>query len=165
MTREYKFCPQCGSRMQNKRIEGIDRKVCADQRCGFVFWNNPVPVVGIVVETTDGVLLAHNRSWPEGMFSIVTGFLEPGESPENAAIREVKEELDLTVHEITFLGNFPFARLNQLMIGFHARATGQVSLNEELDSFKFVRKEQLLGWTTRNRFEIEEWLINLRVEV
>jgi NAD+ diphosphatase len=123
-----------------------------------------VPVVGIVVETPDGILLAHNRSWPDGVFSIITGFLESGESPERAAIREVKEELDLDAHEVNFLGNFPFAKLNQLMIAFHVKALGDVVLNEELDMHKFVNKEQLLGWTTGNRFEIGEWLANLRVE-
>ena len=70
-----KYCPQCKADINIQVIDGEKRRACAVQ-CGFVFWDNPTPVVAVVVETPDGVVLAHNKLWPAGKYSIITGFLE-----------------------------------------------------------------------------------------
>jgi NAD+ diphosphatase len=158
-----KYCPQCAVELEPKVIEGQQRMVCASSSCDFVFWNNPVPVVAIVAETAEGVVVAHNRNWPQGIFSIISGFLECNESPREGAIRELKEELGLDPEEVTFLGNFSFYKMNQLMIVFHIKTSGEVKLNDELDAVKIVPKEKLIGWQRNQKFEIGEWLEKFKV--
>ena len=96
---EYQFCP----RDANKLVERADasheggrvRLACPDPECGFVHWNNPLPVVAAIVEYEGKILLARNAAWVEGMFALITGFLENGETPEEGIAREVLEETSL----------------------------------------------------------------------
>ncbi len=149
--------------MTPRLIDHRERLACNDLSCGFIYWNNPVPVVGMVVETEQGIVLAHNKLMPRGVFSIITGFLEANETPEYAAQRETKEELGLDATETHFLGVLPFARANQIVIAYHIKAHGEIKLNEELDAFKVVQKSELRGYARNNKFEIQEWLDHLNV--
>ncbi|HTF80640.1 MAG TPA: NUDIX domain-containing protein [Cytophagales bacterium] len=158
-----KYCTRCGHALIIKLIDQKERWCCADDSCGYIYWNNPIPVVAIVVETKDGIVLAHNKVMPLGVFSIITGFLEADESPEYAARRETLEELGLDVQEIDFLGIFPFARANQILIAYHVFAVGEVTLNEELDAFITIQRDALVGYTRNQQFEIQEWLDKLQV--
>jgi NADH pyrophosphatase NudC (nudix superfamily) len=119
--------------------------------------------VAIVVETEQGVVLAHNKLAPQGFFSVITGFLEADETPENAAQRETKEELGLDHVSTNFIGVFTFAMTNQILIAYHIIAKGDIQLNEELDEFKIVAKEDLFMWNTTSKFEVGEWLKRLNV--
>ena len=157
------YCTKCGKTLTKKIIDQKERLCCIDTSCGFIYWNNPIPVVGIVVETEDGIILAHNKLAPAGIFSIITGFLEADETPEIAAQRETKEELGLDAIETHFLGVFPFPKANQIVITYHIVATGQIELNEELDASKIVQKTDLLGYSKNNTFEVQEWLNKLNV--
>jgi NAD+ diphosphatase len=153
----------CTAELTPTVIDDRERLICS-KGCGFIHWNNPIPVVGIIVELKGQIVLAHNKTWPEGIYSIITGFFESGETPEHAAIRETKEELGLDVGEASFIGNFSFARLNQLMMVYHVVAfEGEIILNDELDSFKLFPKDELLGWDERQAFEVNRWLAELRV--
>jgi NADH pyrophosphatase NudC (nudix superfamily) len=80
--------------------------------CGYVHWDNPVPVVAAIVEHEGAVILARNKEWPEKMYGLVTGFLEKDEAPEEGVKREVKEELGLDASAAYFVGLYPFARRN-----------------------------------------------------
>jgi NAD+ diphosphatase len=153
-----KYCPKCSALLISKEFEQRTRLVCSSSSCDYVFWNNPVPVVAMIVETNEGIVLARSKHWPAGVFSVITGFLESGESPQEAAQRETKEELGLDTHEVNFIGVFPFHRLNQLMVAFHLKTTGTITLNDELDEFKIVAREQLLGYRETGKFEVERWL-------
>jgi NAD+ diphosphatase len=163
MYSKVKYCPQCSAELAVKMIEGIERKVCEADQCNYVFWNNPIPVVVIIPETTEGIILAHNRNWPPGIFSVISGFIEMQEDPERACERELNEELGLKATEINFIGNFMFRKMNQLLVAYHVRADGVIQLNHELDQIKIVQREQLWGWKRNNRFEVGEWLNNLKV--
>ena len=103
------------------------RRACPDDACGFVQWGNPVPAVGALVEHEGEIILARNRAWPEGWFALVTGYLEAREDPQAAVVREVKEELGLDVVETNLIGNYIFERKNEVMLCYHAVATGTVS--------------------------------------
>ncbi len=149
--------------MTPRLIDHRERLACNDSGCGFIYWNNPIPVVGMVVETEQGIVLAHNKLMPQGIFSIITGFLEANESPESAAQRETKEELGLDAVETHFLGILPFARANQIVIAYHIKASGKIQLNEELDAYKIVQKTELRGYSKSNKFEVQEWLDHLNV--
>lgn len=77
-----KYCPECASVLELKCVDGVERKACTSPECAFVHWNNPVPVVAALVQYHGEVVLARNSQWPEGMFSLVTGYLERNETPE-----------------------------------------------------------------------------------
>jgi len=160
---EMKFCPKCAKPLESKTIESRKRLCCTDSSCGYVFWNNPIPVVAMVVETTNGIVLAHNKLAPAGIYSVITGFLESLETPEEAAIRETKEELGLDAIRTNLIGIFPFAKTNQLLIAYHVFAQGQVVLNDELDDYKVVSKDVLHGWKETQQFEVAQWLKRLNV--
>src|SRR6185369_7666641 len=88
----------------------INRLACPDGACGYVYWGNPTPAVGALVEHEGEIILARNRLWPEGFFALVTGFLEAREDPRAAVVREVHEELGLDVTETHLIGNYIFER-------------------------------------------------------
>jgi NADH pyrophosphatase NudC (nudix superfamily) len=160
-----KFCPQCQSDISIQVIDGEQRRACSVQ-CGFVFWDNPTPVVAVVVETPEGIVLAHNKLWPPGKFSIITGFLERGETPEMCAIRETEEELGLKADHAEFIGfelfdgqGFNGQEFNQLIIGFHIYAEGDIQLDEnELDEYKIISLDKIKGWGSATGKILNRWL-------
>lgn len=157
------YCPKCKAELVKSVMDNKERLRCSDDSCGFVFWNNPLPVVAMVVETDQGILLAHNKFAPKGVYSVITGFLEADETTEAAAVRETLEELGLVAIATSLIGIYPFKKANQIVIAYHIQATGTVCLNDELDDFIIVKKEDLIGWTETGRFEVGEWLNRLRV--
>lgn len=131
------------------------RLACA---CGFVHWDNPVPVVAAIVEHEGAVILARNKDWPEKMFGLVTGFLEKYETPEDGVKREVKEELDLDALDACFVGLYPFARRNELIIAYHVPAAGTVRLNVELAAYRRIAPEKLRPWDFGTGLAVADWL-------
>jgi NADH pyrophosphatase NudC (nudix superfamily) len=77
------FCPQCGQPLHPVAVNGQPRQRCVAAGCGYVHWDNPVPVVAAIVELDGTIILARNKSWPEKMYGLITGFLEKGETPDN----------------------------------------------------------------------------------
>ncbi len=100
--------------------------LCPDTTCGFVHWNNPLPVVAAIVEYEGKILLARNAAWVEGMFALITGFLENGETPEEGIAREVLEETSLHAESVELVGVYEFIRKNELIIAYHVKAHGTV---------------------------------------
>lgn len=127
-----KYCPLCKCELSDRTVGGRIRLACPATECRFVHWNNPIPVVAGLVEWRGAYLLARVAGWPAGIFSFLTGFVEEGEAPEVAVIREVEEELGLTARNVQLIGHLPLRQLNQLIIAYSVRATGNVSLSEEL---------------------------------
>lgn len=84
------YCPQRANKLEEQPSPGNVRLVCTKPGCGYIHYDSPTPVVAVIVETPDGVVLAHNRQWPVGMFSLISGFLERGEIPEECARRETR---------------------------------------------------------------------------
>jgi len=125
------FCPQCKAGLQCRFIDGIERLACSSS-CGYVYWENPTPVVAGLVQVQEGFVLARNARWPSGMFSLITGFLEKGESPEQAISRETNEELGVTPEELQFVGHYSLPELNQLIIAFTVRASGELRPGQEI---------------------------------
>ena len=94
----YQYCPMCATTLHEMQHSGQSRMACG--ACGFVQWGNPVPVVAALVEYEGKVLLARNVAWPAHFYALITGFLECNETPEQGAIRELKEETNLDAVEI-----------------------------------------------------------------
>jgi len=94
--KEFKFCPFCTSLLKIKREGRIQRKYCPE--CGFVQYLNPAPAVAVIIEEKGKVLLVKRKFDPwKGLWQCPAGFIEWDETPEEAAIRETKEEAGVKV--------------------------------------------------------------------
>ncbi|MEO5371840.1 MAG: NUDIX domain-containing protein [Magnetococcus sp. DMHC-1] len=153
-----KFCPICAQALTIREIDGKSRAACSASGCSFVFWDNPVPVVAGIVEIGMGVVLAHNKAWPSGKYSVITGFLECGEAPEAGIVRETREELGLHATATTLVGLYPYARANQIIMAYHLTAEGEIVLGEELDDYRIIPKNRLKGWDFGTGLAVTDWL-------
>ncbi|MBF0154961.1 MAG: NUDIX domain-containing protein [Magnetococcales bacterium] len=153
-----KYCPACARTLISKEVDGRVRLACPVEGCGFVFWNNPVPVVAGIVETGRGVILAHNKAWLPGKYSVITGFLESGEDPEVGIRRETGEELGLQPLSATLIGLYPYSKANQIIMAYHLTAEGEIVLGEELDGYKIVPRDKLKGWGFGTGLAVTDWL-------
>ena len=92
------------------------------------------------------------------MFALVTGFLEAREDPIQAVIREVREELGLAVTATHLIGNYIFERKNEVMLCYHAIATGTVALGEELAEYRRIPPAQLRPWRRATGLAVADWM-------
>ena len=153
---DYRFCPRCRTELTVLPLGGRERNVCPE--CHFTHWNNPAPVVAALVQVGDEILLARNAAWPEKMFALITGFLEPGEAPEHGVARELKEETNLDADRIELIGVYEFMRKNELIIAYHVLASGSVRLNAELAEYRMVRPERLKPWRAGTGMAVADWM-------
>jgi NAD+ diphosphatase len=153
----FSFCPKCAAPLVDRVVDREARRACSAS-CGFVYYDNPTPVVAAVVEHEGAIVLARNRAWPRTFYGLITGFLERGESPDECVIREVKEELDLAGAAPALIGVYAFERMNQVIIAFHVAATGSITLNEELDDYRHVPFERARYWPAGTGFALRDWL-------
>lgn len=154
------FCPQCASPLVKGEASGRERLICS-KPCGYIFYNNPLPVVGAIVEyDNDTVVLTQNIGWPADWFGIVTGFLEQGEEPTEAILREIREEIGLEQAEIVeFLGIYTFYQRNEIIFTYHVRATGEIRIDEtELQAYKLVPIPKLRPWPFGTGPAVKHWL-------
>lgn len=158
---EFRFCPRCGEPLVRREIADRERSLCAAPDCGFVHWDNPVPVVAALIQCADRegrILLARNHAWAEGKFSLVTGFVEREESAEQAVAREVKEEVGLESDALDLIGVYPFARKNEVIIAYHVVGRGRIVLNEELAEFRLIAPQRLRPWEFGTVLAVRDWL-------
>ncbi len=161
---QTRFCPWCGNRLGTREIEGKQYAACETGGCGYVFWDNPVTVVAAIVEHEGAVILARGKGWPAGMFGLVTGFLERGESPEEAVVREVKEELGLNAALRELVGIYPFFQKNQLILAYDLIAEGEITLNDELEEIRRVSPDKLKAWSFGTGLAVQGWLDKRKAE-
>lgn len=137
----HQFCGRCGSRT---RVGRSDRaRVCTS--CEIRFYPRLSPcVIGIVVRG-DQCLLARGPRHPEGYYSALAGFIEPGETAEQALAREVKEEVGVVISDLEYIGSQPWPFPGQLMLAFLARhAGGEINVDgEEITEADWFRVGQL----------------------
>jgi len=125
--RTHQFCGRCGSPMRNMATERA--KECP--QCGLLQFPRLSPAVIVLIERGRELLLARARHFASGFYSVIAGFVEPGETLEDAVVREVREEVGLTVKDIRYFGSQPWPFPHSLMIGFTATyAGGEISLND-----------------------------------
>ncbi len=167
-----RFCPRCGGGLE-PRAAGHEL-VCSD--CGKAQFPRTDPAVIMLVATgepgTDDerCLLGRQAVWPEGRYSTLAGFCEPGETLEDAVRREVAEEVGIRVGEVAYFGNQPWPMPASLMLGFVARAESteiQVDDHEIEDARWFTRAEMraeaeagtlvLPGGVSISRSLVEHW--------
>ncbi|MGI4814223.1 MAG: NUDIX domain-containing protein [Janthinobacterium lividum] len=155
----YKFCPVCASGLvERPDNEGRVRVGCADDTCGFMHWDNPLPVVAAIVEYEGRILLARNAAWPNGRFALIAGFMERGEAPESAVAREIKEETSLDAEAVTLVGVYDFSRRNEVLMIYHVRASGEIKLSPELAEYQLVEPAELRPWKAGTGPGLADWM-------
>lgn len=163
---DVNHCLRCAAAMEDRDVDGQSRRACS-ARCGYVHWNNPVPVVAALVQWNDHFVLARNATWPEGLFSVISGFLKRGEAPEAAVLRETNEELGLKAGACDFIGHYAVPEANLLMIGFLVRATGTLAISDELAETKLVTQAALasydFGRLTLTQRLVGDWLAGRKI--
>lgn len=167
--RSHRFCAKCGARSEIASAGWV--RVCPD--CDTRHFPRTDPVVIMLVTHDEEVLLGRSPHWPEGMYSLLAGFMEPGETFEAAVRREVFEEAGVTVGPVEYLASQPWPFPSSLMIGCRGEATSTaISLDEnELEDALWVSKEALIDVMTGkndslkrarkgsvSRFLIDRWL-------
>ena len=156
----YKYCPSCQTKLTDQSLGGLIRKACPLESCGFVYWGNPTPVVAGIVERAGQVILVQSHGWPKDWYGLVTGFLEMDEKPENAIVREVHEEIGIKANVTSYLEDYPFNQMGQIIFAFHLTGeAGKIKLcDEELTSYKEVAIEKLRPWERGTGPAVKEWL-------
>ena len=156
MAAGWQFCPQCAEPLEWREQAGRERRSC--DGCGFVHWDNPLPVLAALVEFDGRILLARNAAGEEGRFALVTGFMERDETPEQGIRRELKEETNLDADHVDLIGVYEFMRKNELIIAYHVRASGTIALNEELADYRLIPPEQLRPWRRGTGLAMADWM-------
>jgi NADH pyrophosphatase NudC (nudix superfamily) len=161
-TEAFRYCPRCATALvaRTRTDDALigDRLACPAPGCGFIHWRNPTPAVGALVEHEGEIILARNRAWPEGMFALVTGFLEANEDPPAAVAREVDEELGLETVSCALIGNYIHEPRNELMLCYHVIARGTVRLGEELAEYRRIPPAKLRPWRRATGLAVADWM-------
>lgn len=125
--RTHRYCGQCGTQTETDERERV--KVCP--KCALRYYPRLAPAIIVAVTREDKLLLARSHRHPPGRFSVLAGFVEPGETLEQCVVREVKEEVGLDVHNIRYFGSQPWPFPHSLMIAFTCEAAdGEIVLEE-----------------------------------
>ncbi|MDT0549166.1 MULTISPECIES: NAD(+) diphosphatase [Streptomyces] len=140
--RLHRFCSRCGERTVIAAAGHIRR--CP--ACGAEHYPRTDPaVIMLVTDEQDRALLGRQMHWPEGRFSTLAGFVEPGESIEHAVVREVAEEAGVTVGQVEYVASQPWPFPSSLMLGFMARATtSRIQVDgEEIHEARWFSRDEL----------------------
>jgi NAD+ diphosphatase len=139
--RRHRHCSVCGA--PTTVAEGGIVRICP--HCGAQHHPRTDPVVIMLVHDGDRALLGRQASWPAGRYSSLAGFVEPGESLEEAVAREVLEEAGVQVEDVLYRSSQPWPFPASLMLGFHARYAGGEPhvLDGELDDVRWFERSEL----------------------
>ncbi|HUR76125.1 MAG TPA: NAD(+) diphosphatase [Sporichthya sp.] len=160
----HRFCPNCGSETEVTAAGHVRQcPSCGGQQ----FPRSDPAVIMLVVGDDDRALFGRAPAWPEGRFSTLAGFVEPGESLEQAVIREVFEEVGVVVDEVTYEGSQPWPFPSSLMVGFSAHASSsEIKLDsEEIAEARWLSRDELIACGRRGEIlmpgsiSIARWLI------
>ncbi len=158
------FCSRCGAPTEPETA-GHSRRCTVDGSEHFPRCDPAV--IMLVTDPDDRCLLARNAQWPPRRVSVLAGFVEPGESAEQAVAREVHEETGVTVSTVTYAASQPWPMPHNLMLGFRASATDTVIAvdGEEIAEARWYSREELHA-ALRSRelimppsLSISRWLI------
>ena len=140
--RTHQRCPRCGAITEPEQGGWIRR--CVEDASEHYPRTDPAVIMS-VIDPQGRLLLGRSPGWPERNFSVLAGFVEPGESLEAAVAREVDEEVGITVTEVRYLGNQPWPFPSSLMVGFETHtATTDLTLDPQEISDAM--------WVTRDRY-------------
>ncbi len=167
--RRHRFCGVCGSPTASVDAGHVRR--CTNPDCATDHFPRTDPAVIMAVTAGDRLLLGRQASWPPGMYSVLAGFVEPGETLEEAVAREVMEEVGIPVTDVSYHSSQPWPFPSSIMLGFNARATRtELRLDRsEIDDAHWFTRAELRASPEDERFRmprrdsisrqlIEDWI-------
>ncbi len=118
---------------------------CTNPECAHEVFPRIDPAIIVLVSDGDRALLGRQASWPAGRYSTIAGFVEPGESLEDAVAREVLEETGVAVRRVDYHSSQPWPFPSSLMLGFHAEADSRqpVRVTGELEDARWFTREEI----------------------
>ena len=116
----YRFCSSCGSATHID--QGGHIRLCSEAQCGETHYPRTDPAIIVLVQREDRALFGRKPEWPSNRYSTIAGFVEPGESAEQAVVREVAEETGIDVTAARYHSSQPWPFPGSLMLGYHAEA-------------------------------------------
>jgi NAD+ diphosphatase len=143
----HRHCGVCGA--PNRAAEGGFVMACTASGCDHKSFPRIDPAVIVLVHRDDRCLLGRQAAWPEGRLSTIAGFVEPGESLEDAVIREVQEETNIRVGDCAYIASQPWPFPAAMMLGFHATGlTDDIRFNDrELVEARWLRRDDIRAGT------------------
>ena len=170
--RNHRFCGACGAATQAQK--GGHERVCSNESCQRSHFPRTDPAVIMLVTHPDGVhcLLGRNKRFRGLRFSTIAGFVEPGETLEQAVSREVKEETGIRTKDVTYQASQPWPFPASIMLGFRAAAVN-TDINcedEELVEAKWFTRDEVRAMADSqevlppSRYSISRWLIDTWLE-
>jgi NAD+ diphosphatase len=140
----HRHCGICGAPTEPRSAGHILQ--CTSTTCGTQVFPRMDPAIIVLVTEGSRALLGRQPSWPAGRYSTLAGFVEAGESLEEAVAREVREETGARVQSVSYFASQPWPFPASLMIGFHARAPEEpVRLDGELEDARWFERAELTG--------------------
>lgn len=131
-SRRNRFCGRCATPM--REVENETALECPS--CGLLSYPPVTPAIIVAVVKDGKLLLARNSRFPKGRYSVIAGFVEPGETLEGAVEREVMEEVSIRVKNIAYFGSQPWPFPHSMMVGFRAEwKSGEIKADgDEIES-------------------------------
>jgi NAD+ diphosphatase len=139
----HRHCGVCGA--PNRPAEGGFVMACTGKGCDHKSFPRIDPAVIVLVHRGEYCLLGRQATWPEGRFSTIAGFVEPGESLEDAVAREVHEETNIRVGECRYIASQPWPFPAAMMLGFQAEASSEdIRFNDgELIEARWLTRQEI----------------------
>ncbi|MBN2111151.1 MAG: NAD(+) diphosphatase [Methanosarcinaceae archaeon] len=136
-----RYCGRCGSETFRKSDERA--KQCPE--CGLLFFPKISPAVIVMVEKDNRILMARSTHFPPGRYGLIAGFVEPGESVEEAVTREVMEEVGIRIKDLSYFGSQPWPYPDSLMIAFTAKyLEGELRFNDgEIEDAAWFGRDEI----------------------
>ena len=162
------YCSVCGNPASSS-VAGHSR-LCCNEDCAATHFPRTDAAVIVAVTFEDKILLGRQPIWPDGMLSVLAGFVEPGETLEHAVAREVYEEAGIIVNNVCYQHSQPWPFPASLMVGFRAQAVcGKLNINtQEIETAKWYTRKQVKKFDGKTEYLprklsisrrlIEEWL-------
>jgi len=160
-----RYCGLCGSPTEAE--SGGNTRLCTHSGCKIRLFPRVDPAIIVLVHDRDRCLLGRQANWPEGRYSTIAGFVEPGESLEDAVAREVQEETDVRVGTVRYHSSQPWPFPSSLMLGFTADATtDSITLNDgELEDARWFSLKEIASGYPRlpprlsiSRRLVDDWI-------
>lgn len=142
--RSHRFCGQCGAPTVRAAAPAVMRR-CTDPACGREHYPRVSPVVIVAVERGAEILLGRSPHFPPGLYSALAGFVDAGESAEQAVHREIHEETGLRIGKLRYFASQPWPFPHALMLGYQAEyeAGDIVCAPDEIEDARFFHVDAL----------------------
>ena len=142
----FTYCPHCGTKLIQKEI-GDEGRIPFCENCGIPLFDMfSTCIIVLVVNEKEEALLLRQNDISKQYHNLVSGYMKPGERAEETVEREIAEETGVKIDSLKFAGTYWFAKKDQLMIGFFARAKKQeLRLSGEVDDAAWVPVSDAIG--------------------